>query len=361
MDKTEKETEVQDYFGVKDKDNVKEMQDAQEIQEEERWVDISVRIGEGGENLEKELDLDKHEPATKAVTQRDEGATAKDQVLQPREKAIKHSIEKIQQNRATTEDISLLLRTEKQKTPIILKDRGNNFENLSLKTTEGAKKLSQTLPQQDTTIGKDLLVVSRYERKIQPLTPSPKPTGKITTPAQTLLQKEKKYEEIEVVSRAKKQTKTMIPRDKETEIENTTTKQTERARKPFPDLQQRESKSKKGIKVVSRAHRKPTLNILTDIESKLADPRHKPTARATKLVQTVLQQSTATFSSGGYIELLVAEYADDGSVFFRKSGRWNISEWVFDGPLHAISATHFGGRTITLTTIHVSVNLGIDG
>lgn len=88
------------------------------------------------------------------------------------------------------------------------------------------------------------------------------------------------------------------------------------------------------------------------------DPSLKAVARVGKLVQTVLQHTSphARFSSEGDIELLMAEFTGDGSAFFRKAGQWNNSSgWVFYGPLQATPATHFGGRTLTHTTIHVSV------
>ncbi|XP_050692977.1 uncharacterized protein LOC126983870 isoform X2 [Eriocheir sinensis] len=257
-------------------------------------------------------------------------------------------------------------RTKRQTKPMTSKERGASLENANLKPEDRAKKISQTLPQQRTPIGRGLLEVSRAEGEMKPLTPRERgtkindPSLKITAgetkPAQTLPRREKTtLEDLDVVSRAKKLTKTMIQRDRKTKIENETPTPTERAERLSQTPHQRDDTNEKSIEVFSRAKGQAELSVLRDKESKLKDPSLKPVPRVSRLAQTVLQHSTthAKFSSEGDIELLMAEYVGDGSAFFKKTGHWNNdSLWLFYEPLQATPATHFGGRTLTHTTIH---------
>ncbi|XP_045118212.1 glutamate receptor 2-like isoform X2 [Portunus trituberculatus] len=53
------------------------------------------------------------------------------------------------------------------------------------------------------------------------------------------------------------------------------------------------------------------------------------------------------------IELLMAVYRSNGSASFKKRGYWSTAqELVLNGPLQAPPAPYFGGRILTLTTLH---------
>lgn len=222
---------------------------------------------------------------------------------------------------------------------------------------------------------KGVKVHSRAKRNAKPLTPKEiranvenvrlKDMERERKLVQTLPQREARTEECnDVVSNVKKMTKIMVSIDKGPKFENVSYKSTGTAARLSQAFLQQESTIEEDTQVHSRAKRQEKSSVPTGRRFKPKAPSLKQNARAFKLVKAVLQKSIAPAksSSGNHIELLVAEYADDGSASFRKKGQWNsASHWVFDGPLQAAPATHFGGRTLTLTTLHVSTGSVIDG
>ncbi|XP_063839992.1 glutamate receptor 2-like isoform X3 [Scylla paramamosain] len=73
-----------------------------------------------------------------------------------------------------------------------------------------------------------------------------------------------------------------------------------------------------------------------------------------RLIEAFQQIARTSLTSGKVtIELLMAVYSSDGSASFREQGYWTpAQELVLNGPLQASPAPYFGGRVLTLTTLH---------
>ena len=99
---------------------------------------------------------------------------------------------------------------------------------------------------------------------------------------------------------------------------------------------------------------------LRSMEIMFLDPHNKERNFADKprrVIEAFQQIARTSLASDEItIELLMAVYRSNGSASFRKQGYRNpAQELVLNGPLQAAPAPDFGGRVLTLTTLHVSI------
>ena len=116
--------------------------------------------------------------------------------------------------------------------------------------------------------------------------------------------------------------------------------------------------AKRGLEPLSRVKRSISTMYSGDINTDIKDESFEAEIKPKKLNEALFQQATHIHKTSDQvtIELLMAVYMSDGTATFNRMGYWTpASELVLNGPLHALPAPYFGGRVLTLTTIHVRI------